>query len=90
MNLTIKINCDNEAFGSSYDDAAREAGRLLVIYGKGIIDGGIACPSRWQAESLRADFPTPLPILDENGNSCGSLKWTGVTRKWLEQREIKP
>ncbi len=69
MRLTITIECDNAAFGETYENARAEAMRIIAEYNL---------------------YPDPRDsqktLIDKCGNRCGVAKWTGVTAKWLKER----
>lgn len=76
MKLTITINCDNAAFGSTLDAAMREAGVCVKLVGVDMI-------------KLHASYHPNRgrqAMYDGDGNVTGYLEWTGVTSKWLENR----
>jgi len=60
--ITIKIQCDNEAFG--WDDSSetrKEVARILYEL----------------ADRFMQTYLVETPIKDVNGNTCGSVKLTG-------------
>lgn len=60
MNITIKINTENDAFS---DDAGSEVARVLTT-----------AALRFDGESELE--PLQFPLMDANGNTCGSVKVT--------------